>query len=187
MLAPTAVCILPWNRSGFNRFTLASARDGTAHGGERFQRQDRGPFFGDMIYDRVVPADPFLRKLEESVPWDQFTRELVKLHRGKARQSRPPYDPAVVLKMLVVAYLYNLSERQTEVVDSDSLSIKRFLGSGADKAPPDHSTLTAFKRRLIDNGQVGRHYFSLESMARLTEPEPIMVAEPPPFHLAPIH
>jgi IS5 family transposase len=40
-------------------------------------------------------------------------------------------------------------------VASDSLSIKWFLGLGADAAPPDHFTLTAFKRRLIDNGQVG--------------------------------
>ena len=122
---------------------------------ERFQAQDRGSFFGDMIYDRVVPADHFLRKLEGLVPWDRFTRKLVKCYRGKARQGRPPYDPAVLLKMLLVAYLYNLSERQTEVVASDSLSIKWFLGLGADEAPPDHSTLTAFKRRLIDNGQVG--------------------------------
>jgi transposase len=122
---------------------------------ERFQTQDRGSFFGDMIYDRVVPANHFLRKLEELVPWDRFTRKLVKRYRGKARQGLPPYDPAVLLKMLLVAYLYNLSERQTEVVASDSLSIKWFLGLGADEAPPDHSTLTALKRRLIDNGQGG--------------------------------
>src|SRR5574340_295759 len=111
-------------------------------GGERFQAQDRGSFFGDLIYDRVVPADHFLRKLEALVPWDRFTRKLVKCYRGKARQGRPPYDPAVLLKMLLVAYLYNLSERQTEVAASDSLSIKWFLGLGADEAPPDHSTLT---------------------------------------------
>jgi hypothetical protein len=37
-------------------------------GSERFQQQDRGSFFGDLIYDRVVPADHFLRKLEELVP-----------------------------------------------------------------------------------------------------------------------
>lgn len=134
---------------------------------ERFQRQDRGSFFGDMIYDRVVPADHFLRKLDELVPWERFTRKLIQCYRGKARQGRPPYDPAVLLKMLLVAYLYNLSERQTEVVASDSLSIKWFLGLGADEAPPDHSTLTAFKRRLIDNGQVGTFEAMLADMVRL--------------------
>ena len=138
-------------------------------GGEWFARQDRGSFFGDMIYDRVVPAGHFLRKLEELVPWDQFTRKLLKLYRGKARQGRPPYDPAVLLKMLLVAYLYNLSERQTEVVASDSLSIKWFLGLAADEAPPDHSTLTAFKRRLIDNGQLGPFEAMLAEIVRLAQ------------------
>jgi IS5 family transposase len=122
-----------------------------------------------MIYDRAVSAEHFLRKLEELVPWDRFTRKLVQFYRGKARQGRPPYDPAVLLKMLLVAYLYNLSERQTEVVASDSLSIKWFLGLGADEAPPDHSTLTAFKRRLIDNGQVGPFEVMLAEIVRLAQ------------------
>jgi hypothetical protein len=98
---------------------------------ERFQQQDRGSFFGDVIYDWVAPAGQSLRKLEELVLWDRFTRELVKCYRGKARQGCPPYDPAILLKMLLVAYLYNLAEQQTEkVVASDSLSIKSSLGLG---------------------------------------------------------
>ncbi len=69
--------------------------------------------------------------------------------------------------MLLVAHLYNLSERQTEVVASDSLSIKSSLGLGADAAPPDHSTLTGFKRRLIDNGQVGTFEAMLDDIVRV--------------------
>jgi putative transposase len=40
---------------------------------------------------------------------------------------------------------------------------------------------------IADEWQVGRRYFSLESMATLTEPEAMVVAEPTPFHLAPVH
>lgn len=54
-----------------------------------------------------------------------------------------------MLKMLLVSYLYNLSERQTEEVCNDSLSIKCFLGLGADQGAPDHATLTLFKSRLL--------------------------------------
>jgi hypothetical protein len=131
---------------------------------ERFQTQDRGSFFGDMIYDRVVPADHFLRKLEELVPWDRFTRKLVKRYRGKARQGLPPYDPAVLLKMLLVAYLYNLSERQMEVVASDSLSIKWFLGFGGRRSSagpfhPDGLQAAPDRQRAGGDlrGDVGRH------------------------------
>jgi transposase-like protein len=40
---------------------------------------------------------------------------------------------------------------------------------------------------IADEWQVGRRYFSLETMARLIEPETLMVAEPVSFHLAPVH
>lgn len=40
----------------------------------------------------------------------------------------------------------------------------------------------------IDDGwQVERRYFSQESMRKLTEPEPSLMAEPEPFRLAPAH
>jgi IS5 family transposase len=136
-------------------FDLGKRRqEATAMTGERFKAQDSGTFFGDFLYDRIVPEDHFLRQLEALIPWPRFTRRLVRLYRGKARQGRPPYDPAVILKMLLVAYLYNLSERQTEVVANDSLSIKWFLGLAVDEPAPDHSTLTKFKSRLIERGKL---------------------------------
>lgn len=39
---------------------------------------------------------------------------------------------------------------------------------------------------IHDEWQVGRRYFSLESMRRLTHPEPLVAAEPVPFRLAPV-
>jgi len=50
------------------------------------------------------------------------------------------------------SHLYNLSERQTEVYVNDSLSAKCFLGLAVDEVGPDHSTLTAFKRRIVEGG-----------------------------------
>jgi len=55
----------------------------------------------------------------------------------------------VLLKMLLVAYLYNLSERQAEAYINDSMSAKYFLGLGMDQFAPDHSTLAKFKERII--------------------------------------
>ena len=44
-----------------------------------------------------------------------------------------------------------------EELANDSLSIGLFLGLGADEKAPDHSTLTFFKNRLIENA--ARRYF----------------------------
>ncbi|HJX39141.1 MAG TPA: IS5 family transposase [Anaerolineae bacterium] len=121
---------------------------------QRFKEQGNESFFGSLVYDRIVPEGHFFRRLNAIIPWERFTRQLVKYYRGRAREGRPPYDPAVLLKMLLVSYLYDLSERQVEEMARFNLPVKYFLGLGADELPPDHSTLTAFKRRLLENGKL---------------------------------
>jgi len=53
--------------------------------------------------------------------------------------------------MLLLSYLWNVSERMVEELANDSLSIGFFLELGADNKAPDHSTLTLFKNRLIES------------------------------------
>ena len=126
-------------------------------GQERFRRLGEDSFFGRMVYDRVVPRDHFLMCLKEIIPWQRFTYKLVKYYRGGAKEGRPPYDPAVLLKMLLVSFLYHLSERQVEEVANFNLAVKCFLGLAADELAPDHSTLTAFKGRILENGRLGAY------------------------------
>jgi IS5 family transposase len=117
---------------------------------ERFIETGKNTFYGEYIYDRVVPKDHFFRKLNAMLDWRKYTQKMMRWYKGRAEYGRPPFDPAVLLKMLLVAYLYNLSERQTEQYINDSMSAKYFLGLGMDQFAPDHSTLTKFKRRMIE-------------------------------------
>jgi IS5 family transposase len=123
-------------------------------GQERFKSTTSDSFFGDFLYEQVVPQDHFLVKLKELIPWQRFTYKLVKYYRGRAKEGRPPYDPAVVLKMLLLSYLYNVSERQVEDFCNLYLPAKYLLGLGVDERPPDHTTLTAFKERVLENGKL---------------------------------
>jgi IS5 family transposase len=99
-----------------------------------------------------VPQDHFLSKLNEVIEWSRFTRRLLGYYQGKGETGQAPYNPALILKMLLLSYLYNISERQVEVLANDSLSVACFLGLGADEKAPDHSTLTLFKNRLLEQG-----------------------------------
>ena len=121
---------------------------------QRFRETRKGSFFGDFIYDQVVPKGHFLRRLNEVVAWEGLTQKLIRYYKGEGKYGPPPYEPSLLLKMLLVSYLYNLSERQTEEVCNDSLSVRCFLGLAVDEQAPDHSTLTVFKERLLAGGGV---------------------------------
>lgn len=118
----------------------------------RFKQVGIDSFYGDPVYDRAVPEDHVLRTLQHAVEWDAFADRLISLYKGKARVGRPPYDPAILLKMLVLADLYELSDRATQTYVNDSLSAKWFLGLAVDEPAPSHSTLTAFRKRIARRG-----------------------------------
>lgn len=128
-------------------------------------------FFGRFLYDHKVPRDHFLRKLNQVIDWDRFTQKLLKYYKGGGKVGQAPYDPAILLKMLLVAYLYNLSERQVEVLANDSLSVACFLGLGADERVPDHATLTLFKNRLLEGGGAKAYEELFDEMIKIAQEE----------------
>jgi len=117
----------------------------------RCKRTNVDSFFGNFLYDRKVSGGHFLRKLNEVIDWSRFTKRLLHYYRGKGEVGQAPYNPAVILKMLLLSYLWNVSERMVEELANDSLSIGLFLGIEANEWVPDYSTLTLFKNRLIEN------------------------------------
>lgn len=117
---------------------------------ERFRPSGCGSFFGDhYIYERVVSKTHFLRQLKDLINWEELTKGLVDCYKGGAEYGPVPYSPATLLKMLLLSYLYNLSERQTEEFVGDSLAARYFIGLAVDESVPDHSTLSVFKERIL--------------------------------------
>ena len=108
-------------------------------------------FYGKFLYEQVIPKDHFLVKLKEVIDWSSYTKKFITYYKGKGEIGQAPYNPTTILKMLLVSYLYNISERQTEVVVNENLPTKFFVGLGVNEKSPDHSTLTLFKNRLIEN------------------------------------
>ena len=53
--------------------------------------------------------------------------------------------------MLLIFFLFSISQRQAEAVVNENLLVKTSVSLGADKEAPDHSTLTLFRNRLIEN------------------------------------
>jgi len=115
---------------------------------KRFKQTGLGSFFGSPIYERLVPRDHFLVQLNRVIDWNGFTAILLPAYKGLAEEGRPPYPPVMILKMLLIAYLYDFSERQVEEATNMNLAIKEFVGLAVDELAPDHSTLSEFNRRI---------------------------------------
>jgi IS5 family transposase len=133
----------------------------------RYVETGSGSFFGNYLYDQVVPEQHFLRQLKQIIEWEPFTKKLIRLYRGGGVVGRPPFDPALVLKMELIAYLYNLTERQAEVYVNENLPAKYFVGLAVDQKAPDHSTLTVFRERLIKRGKLKVFEEMLEEIVRI--------------------
>lgn len=115
---------------------------------QRFRKTDKGSLSGNFIYGRVVPPDHFFRQLDQLIDWEGISRKLARYYRGEASHGAIPDEPAMLLKMLLVAYIYNLSEQQVEELADDSLVVKCFLGLAVDEKAWDYSTLTVFSESV---------------------------------------
>ncbi len=121
----------------------------------RFQNTGTGSLFGDYFYGQLVQADSPYYLLRHCIDWERIGSRFIACYTGEGCVGRPPYDPVLVLKMLLVARLYGISERQVEEMATYPMGIKYFLGLAVDARPPDHSTLTKFKERLLAEDHLG--------------------------------
>lgn len=80
--------------------------------------------------------------------WHALAGERDDCYRHKSRASIPP---EVMLKIMILQYLYDLSDRQFEEQLRYRIDFFRFLGLVQDEAGPDHSTLSRVRlRRMAD-------------------------------------
>ena len=110
----------------------------------------------DERYARLSEAGDPLEKLNALVPWEIFRKPLAKaLKRSDgAKGGRPPYDPVMMFKIMVLQALYGLSDDQAEFQIQDRLSFMRFLGLGLSDGVPDAKTIWLFREHLTQAGAV---------------------------------
>jgi transposase, IS5 family len=65
-----------------------------------------------------------------------------------ARGGRPPLDPVMMFKVLVIQAANSLSDERAEYLVNDRLSFMRFLGLGLGDRVPDARTIWLFRERL---------------------------------------
>lgn len=72
----------------------------------------------------------------------------------RAKGGRPPFDPILMFKILILQALNDLSDERAEFLITDRLSYMRFLGLGLGDKAPDRNTIWTFREKLKEAGVI---------------------------------
>jgi transposase len=105
-------------------------------------KQDKFVF---TTLEMLMPKGHFLRELEQYVDFTFIYDKVAYLYSSMGRKS---IDPVVLVKMLLLGFLYGIdSERKLVKEIEVNIAFRWFLGIDLDEPVPDHSTISQTRRR----------------------------------------
>jgi len=109
--------------------------------------------FDERLVDLSTHGDP-LERIAGVVDFEVFRADLNaalgRSERREGRPGRPPLDPVMMFKILILQALYGLSDEQAEFQIKDRLSFMRFLGLDLAAPVPDYSSVWRFREALVE-------------------------------------
>ena len=100
-----------------------------------------------------------INKLSKVIDWELFREELESIlgyaQRDWSKGGRPPIDPVLMFKVLVLQKFHGLSDEECEFQMRDRFSFMIFLGLHPGDAVPDARTIWDFKQALEREGRDG--------------------------------
>ena len=92
-------------------------------------------------YKRLKKLGDRLEPISNLIDWDKLGEFFVRI----SNVGRPPYDPVLMIKMMVLQSWYGISDEELEYQVADRISFQKFLGFP--KEIPHFTTYWKFKER----------------------------------------
>ncbi len=106
-----------------------------------------------VTLEELMPQKHFLRDLDKAIDFNFVYDKVEHLY---SNTGRPSVDPVVLVKMLLIGYLYGIeSERKLE----QEIQVNIALGIEFDEPVPDHSTISQLRRRKFDGSTLFQDIF----------------------------
>lgn len=119
------------------------------------------PSFTDIEYSRrrrVTKRQEFLARMDQVIPWDEWTA-LIEPHYFNSKRGRRPVPIGTMLRMYLLQVWFNLSDEAVEDAVNDSYAMRQFMGLDfTTRQVPDATTLLHF-RHLLEKHQLGKAMF----------------------------
>lgn len=119
--------------------------------------QGQAGFFDvDERLKRLSVLGDHLEGFSGAVDFEMFRSDLVAAlgYSDGAQGGRPPFDPVMMFKILVIQAMDSLSDERAEFLINDRMSFMRFLGLGLADRVPDARTIWLFREKLTRAGAI---------------------------------
>ena len=99
-------------------------------------------FFTQEVYNKLVPEDHQLVKIDQLVDFESIFKEMSLIYSDIGRGSK---DPVMMVKIMLLEYIYRYSDVQMEKAIQTDIAIRWFLRLNLDEKGPDASTISYFR------------------------------------------
>src|SRR3954471_14634041 len=127
-----------------------------------------GFFDVDHRMKRLSDLGDQLEAFGSAVDFEIFRGDLVLAlaYSENGQGGRPPFDPVMMFKILVIQAQNNLSDERAEFLINDRLSFMRFLDLSLGNRVPDATTIWLFRERLVKAGAIKRLFDRFDEAVR---------------------
>ncbi len=131
-------------------------------------RGQPGFFDVDERLRRLSGLGDHLEAFAAAVDFELFHVDLVAAlgYSDGAQGGRPPFDPVMMFKILVIAAMDNLSDERAEFLINDRMSFMRFLGLSLSDRVPDARTIWLFREKLTEAGAIDTLFSRFDAALR---------------------
>jgi transposase len=120
-------------------------------------KRDQGQFFYSFCLDEVVPADHRVREIANVLDLSWVHAELGPYY---SRLGRPSIDPVLMLRMLIVGYVFAIrSERLLCREVQVNLAYRWLCGLSIEDKIPDHSAFSRARNERFRDSDIFRQVF----------------------------
>ncbi len=121
------------------------------------RNQGQGQLFYEFRLDEAVPEDHLVRKIGALLDLSWVYAELARYY---SEIGRPSIDPVLMIRMLIVGYVFAIrSERQICREVQVNLAYRWFCELGLEDAIPDHSAFSRARNERFRESDVFRRVF----------------------------
>jgi len=121
------------------------------------QESDQSQFFYAFDLDKVVPPDHLVRQIDGLLDLSWVHKELAPFY---SHTGRPSIDPVLMIRMLIVGYVFALrSERRLCAEVQVNLAYRWFCKLGIEDNIPDHSVFCRARRERFRASDALRRVF----------------------------